>query len=271
MAWCPKCKNEYKEGIEVCADCGCRLMESLGEEMVVYFGTQQEADEIVAYLEENGIDYAYTHYSNKDAHYEVLIQESKKEEIRGLMRKYFTEVKPLDVSDNEPELTISLAGQEEEPVVTTRYKNPQERASEYKSGAQTLLLVGILGIIAMILVDVGVIPIALSKESKVLVNVVMCGMFAIFIGVGINSFKTYKKLVTQSDHDDKLEKDIIDWFGKSVTLDMITSDENKKDSEESLYFDRIGKIKEHIVSSFNDLDPSFLEYISDKIYNNLFK
>lgn len=29
MAWCPKCKCEYVEGITVCADCGCDLVKEL--------------------------------------------------------------------------------------------------------------------------------------------------------------------------------------------------------------------------------------------------
>lgn len=31
MAWCPKCKNEYVEGIRFCADCGMELVERLEE------------------------------------------------------------------------------------------------------------------------------------------------------------------------------------------------------------------------------------------------
>ena len=28
MPWCPKCRNEYVEGMTVCADCGCALVDS---------------------------------------------------------------------------------------------------------------------------------------------------------------------------------------------------------------------------------------------------
>ena len=52
---------------------------------------------------------------------------------------------------------------------------------------------------------------------------------------------------------------------------MIKSGENSKESEESLYFGRLKTIKDMITSNFESVDPSFLEYISDKIYNNLFK
>ena len=32
MPWCPVCKNEYREGIERCAECKVTLVDSLEEE-----------------------------------------------------------------------------------------------------------------------------------------------------------------------------------------------------------------------------------------------
>lgn len=41
MPWCPECKNEYIEGIKVCADCNVELVESLEEHLQ---GTAEEND-----------------------------------------------------------------------------------------------------------------------------------------------------------------------------------------------------------------------------------
>ena len=31
--WCPKCKAEYRDGITICADCGCPLVKELPVEI----------------------------------------------------------------------------------------------------------------------------------------------------------------------------------------------------------------------------------------------
>ena len=32
--WCPKCKNEYVDGITLCADCGVELVDELPEDII---------------------------------------------------------------------------------------------------------------------------------------------------------------------------------------------------------------------------------------------
>ena len=47
MPWCPKCKNEYREGITTCVDCNEALVEDLSEikslEKELVFSTEHKA------------------------------------------------------------------------------------------------------------------------------------------------------------------------------------------------------------------------------------
>ena len=57
MAWCPKCKNEYREGITVCPDCGEALVseEELTDWVSVLFGEQDEMEKLKDFLTYNGV------------------------------------------------------------------------------------------------------------------------------------------------------------------------------------------------------------------------
>lgn len=270
MPWCPKCKNEYKEGYTVCADCGCKLFDELGPEMVGYFGTEEEIDNIIEYLDAEGFDFAYKQYNSKDGQYELILQESMKEKVRDAMVEYITKHKKAE--DNEPDFAMMPElGEPEEEIVLKRYKKPMERASEYKAGAQTLLFVGFIGIAFLVLMDVGVVKLNFTTDRRLLINIVMGGMFLLFVVLGFASIKTYKKLIAQAKIDDELEEKIVNWVNSNVTVDDLTSGEDKKTAEEMLYFNRFTKLKNKIKWQFLDLDPAFLEYITDKLYNELFK
>ena len=57
MAWCPICKNEYRPGIKVCADCGAELVESLDENpfVPVLLGDEDLMKKLGEFLVANGI------------------------------------------------------------------------------------------------------------------------------------------------------------------------------------------------------------------------
>lgn len=61
MPWCPKCKNEYREGITTCSDCNVPLVEDLSEVVSdnkkLVFSTEhkEKTDDFIKYLAYSGI------------------------------------------------------------------------------------------------------------------------------------------------------------------------------------------------------------------------
>ncbi len=83
--YCTKCKSEYREGIDVCPECKCPLLEYIPENVEKYepninekgieiynAADEFEADIIIAKLNAEGI-YAYKMYKGIDSYNKILL------------------------------------------------------------------------------------------------------------------------------------------------------------------------------------------------------
>lgn len=71
MPWCPKCKNEYREGIKICSDCGTELVDKLEEsdmEIVALVDTEEYAKKYTSYLEYSKIESEISYIEEKEAY-----------------------------------------------------------------------------------------------------------------------------------------------------------------------------------------------------------
>lgn len=92
--WCPKCKNEYREGITVCADCKIPLVEFLDEskenrELLHAFSDEKEAKKLVSYLEYSNIA-ACDEWLEEEQLFAVFVDKKAYKQARKAFTAFFT-------------------------------------------------------------------------------------------------------------------------------------------------------------------------------------
>lgn len=234
MPWCPKCKNEYREGILQCAECRILLVDSL-EEAKQKETSEETADETVCEASGGWME-------------EERLQESTDEENGG-------------------------AGDEPKNEVYHAYQNSAAKAEDNRSSAYTLLLVGGAGLLLDVLVLMGVLPVyANGGMSKYLVCGVMGAMFVLFLVLGGVSMKSSRILMIKAKSEDSLLAEITKWCEENLTAEQIDCEEaDALLSEEGRYFVRAERMKEQIKDKFLNLDEAFLDHFVDDYYKKLFE
>lgn len=233
MPWCPKCKNEYREGILQCAECKVPLVESLEE-----VGGSDEPEG----------------YEEKER--ELLTEEENLEEL---------------LEGEEEEQTQEESPKER--VHYHAYQNSADKAEDNRSSAYTLLLVGGVGLLVDVLVMMGVIPVYVNGGiSKYLVCGVMGAMFVLFLVFGGVSMKSSRILMVKAKSEDSLLSEITRWCEENLTAAKIDDQIGEQEvSEEQKYFSRVEKMKELIGDKFLNLDEAFLDHFVDDYYRKLFE
>lgn len=153
---------------------------------------------------------------------------------------------------------------------TTPYKNRAEKAEEFKSSGYVLLVVGVLGIICMVLIDLGILPLKLN--NLLLMNIMMNILFVIFIAFGIYSLRGAKKYAGEADDEKNLTKEIRKWATQNLKAPEIDDQvECTEESEEIAYFKRYEYIRNAISEKFINLEENYLDYLTEHIYQELYE
>ena len=291
MAWCPKCKNEYREGITVCPDCGETLVseEELTDWTSVLFGEQEEMAKLKDFLTYNGIGKSKITLDDAEQVYELFV-DAKEEKQAKTIARVFLEQQEKKRRENAAEEEASvdeflMPGEAEtEETVTSgelfraastqgglTYMNSGAKAEENRSSAWVLLVVGILGILVMALGITGVLP--LNIGNPYMFYGVMSAVFILFIVMGVVSMRNAKLFEKKAESENSLVDTLLKWSGENLTAEEIdTQIENAADTpEEALYYKRFEVIRSQMNHQFMNLDQQMLENLIDtKIYEQIF-
>jgi len=280
MKICPKCKNEYRDGIKKCAECDCELVDITEEkntQKAVAKLPYPHAEKIVEYLKYCKYEDISTDEPDEEGNVVVYCKEEDyKEALKQVQifvqeeSKRIMEEKLASMSEEELQALKEEEEQQQVFVPSNVYQNYEVKAEENKSSAYSFLVVGILGVIVVILSWFEVLPFSIGGAGNWLSHGVMMAIFIIFVIVGIVSAKSvgkYKTLAGQeADHQSELTVFLEEAFSYEV-LSEITAD-----SEEEAYFKRMQYMREEVSLKYaeQNLDASFVESLLDAHYDKIF-
>ncbi len=282
MAWCPNCKTEYKEGITVCSDCGTELVEALEteERCSILSGEEDQIELLKKFLEYNDImSCVITQMPEGDAYtYELSVSKEDEELSRRAAVVFLRETA---AKENTADADSSMDGQNEEAEMpedkasakqAKSFVKAEEKAENFKSSAYALTIVGAVGLVAMILIMVGIIPLNFASNVKLIAYIVLDLMFIIFIVMGVHSMITAKKYAGEANMENSKTAEILEWFAvtyKADAIDQLT--EGMEGEEELNYFKRTEVMKHLILEQYPGLDDAYLEHLIDELYQGIFE
>ena len=271
MSWCPKCKNEYRAGIEICPDCNEALVEELSEDAdMKYVPLFQTSD---AELKEK--IYQYLLHCKLNAKqlplpkegelvYVILIPEEEAKEAALEVQTVLS----YDAKEKEKEEN----GGVEKPKpkksripVSNLHLSAKDRYQEYKSSGIMLLTFAALIILFAILNFLGVIKIMGSTPSLIVLGIAA----AVFIYLGVSSLMSTGRLLEEADEEEKTTNAILAYLNENFSKETLLAMRKEDMTDELLYFTQLAAMKEALEEQCPDADENYIDAILEDYYNSL--
>ena len=291
MAWCPKCKNEYVEGVTVCPDCDIELVDELPEETddvaagpqpVVFMKTadREVAEKAVKYLRFSGVlssAIAASEETDEETPAENLVivadveLDAAYEQFPGIEvgeMVYEDRLYQLvpDIEDALDEIEEEKASQEFSELrseASTVYVKKKDKYADLRFSGFSFIGFGVIGVIILVLNILHVINL-FNTYSLIVMGVV----FLVFFIIGFASLHRAKLVKSSVAVEDEFTETLNEWVKEHLGDDLIDEwyDENKEDQEN--YFEIQEKMVSMMQEEFPNIHPSYIEEIAEERYNS---
>ncbi len=146
-----------------------------------------------------------------------------------------------------------------------------EKAKDLRSSGYALTICGGAGLIVMILIFSGVIPLSLEGVFGLVTKVVMSFLFVLFLLAGIHSFRRSKSVSQDAARETEKKKEIKKWFRESFDAKAIDELIDTELEDNDLYFERTDLIKDKICERFMDIEDALMSELTEELYSELFE
>lgn len=265
MPYCPKCNQEFVEGVTVCTDCGTPLVdtEEITENQVKLIAIELSlAERLTSFLVYSKISAATLPEEGEENLLQIFVPESQLDDAKKLVQIFLT---------NEPTEEENLP-LDVKPAHA--YRNNAERYEDMRSSAFAFLVVGALVLAAMGLSLAGIIHLPFYGNAKILVHAVMIVLGILFLIVGFVSRKNASALKETIGEDESRTAEILDWFLSTYTAAQIDETVDALEeitSEEIRSLKRMDIIREYLVRQYQLTDESYLDLLCEELYQKIYE
>ncbi len=168
------------------------------------------------------------------------------------------ETESSDLSDEEKQAILERALK---LANTPKYKSRKDSLVEHRSGALVLIICGIIGFAVLALNALSIIKLPFDGTSSILTNIVMGGLFLIFLASGIfSAVKTVQLKPLAAVEDENTEK-AVNFLKEKISNKAYLFD--KEEGYEERYLEVVQKMAQDLEEAFPEFEPGFATYIVD--------
>ncbi len=152
------------------------------------------------------------------------------------------------------------------------YVQMHTKYEDMKSTAYSFILVGAAGIILLVLIFTGMIPLEFAAYMKSMMGIVMGGMFFIFLLIGIRSYMQLGTLRQQVQTELANTDQAKNWFFENFSAKSVdvSTEVREDDPMQQKYFNRSRFMKQRLQEQFPKYGEAFLDYLTEQFYEELF-
>ncbi len=277
MSWCPICKMNYEDN-ESCPNCEVSLISGYEEDYSEIFSNKNEEVTIDIFnnLMENGFSSTHYFFDENDENYYIICNNDDIISAKQQIIHYVNNDFDVYLTENEKSILNKTINSITDDVAssmissTPQYVSAEDKYTNVRSSATSLLSVGILGLVILLLDFIGVYSFPLSGTTRFLFMLTMSLLFVIFIISGTISFINSKKLKKEIDVEENIKEDIKKYILEELDLSPADAKFTDETSPEEKCLFRSGYICIKLSEKFPNSDKLLIENFVEEIYDDIY-